>query len=203
MAVMIATVPAVTEPMTMEARLSDAWLSVVVVRLLAVSLAMTRRRSRLSDGIGRGLPKGYRAWPVLDSGAGLSDSAEFRRFYICPKGAGTVDDEEFPVGTVMVVETYGLCDADRSLEGGTESDRWLQSIFVLEKFASLQSCCGSQGEQGAWMYATYDAEGRAVFVASASCGVGRVAASAREMRACRFPNRDAPGILRSVKLVHF
>jgi hypothetical protein len=137
---------------------------------------MTRRRPRRSDGIGKGLPKGYRAWPVLDAGADPSEPGAFRRFYVCPKGAGTVDDEAFPVGTVLVVETYGSCGGEGSLATGTGAPGGLESIFVLEKFASLQVCCGAHGEQGAWSYATYAADGRLPANGATVSGTGRVMA---------------------------
>lgn len=176
MAVMISAVPAVSEPVTLGERLSDAWLHVVVVRLLVVSLTMTRRRHTRSVGMGRGVPKGYRAWPMLDSGAGPSEPGVFRRFYVCPRGSATADEETFPVGTVLVVETYRACGADRSPDVAAGSPRWLHEIFVMEKFASLQACSGGPGEQGAWSYATYDADGRLPVGCAAACGTGRVTA---------------------------
>ena len=57
MAVILSVVPVVSEPVTTEEeQISNAWLHVVVVRLLAVSLTMTRSRPRRSDGMGKGLP---------------------------------------------------------------------------------------------------------------------------------------------------
>lgn len=176
MAVMMSAVLPLSRSATMETLCSNAWLQVVVVRLLAVSLTMTRRRPRLSNGIGKGLPKGYRAWPVLDSGAGSPGSGPFRRFYVCPKGAGTVDDEAFPVGTALVVETYGSGGVEGSLGTGTGAPCGLESIFVLEKFASLQACSKGRGEQGAWSYATYAADGRFPVDCAPSSGTGRVMA---------------------------
>ncbi len=187
MAVMTSAVLPLSRSATMETLCSNAWLHVVVVRLLAVSLAMTRRQPRRSDGIGKGLPKGYRVWPVLDSGADSPGPGAFRRFYVCPKGAGTVDDEAFPVGTVLVVETYGSRGVEGSLGTGTGAPRGLESIFVLEKFASLQVCYGAHDEQGAWSYATYDADGRLPANGATVSGTGRVMAlpSTRRARATR------------------
>lgn len=176
MAVMTSAVLPLPRSATTETSRADAWLHVVVARLLAVSLAMTRRRPRLSNGIGKGLPKGYRAWPVLDSGAGSPGSGPFRRFYVCPKGAGTVDDEAFPVGTALVVEAYGSGGVEGSLATGTGAPGGLLSIFVLEKFASLQGCCDADGEQGAWSYATYAADGRIPTDGTPVSGTGRVMA---------------------------
>jgi len=188
MAVILSVLPVVSEPVTTkEEQISDAWLHVVVVRLLAVSLTMTRRRPRRSDGMVKGLPKGYRAWPVLDSCTDPSEPGAFRRFYVCAKGAGTTDDEAFPVGTVLVVETYGSRGVEGSFATGTGATCGLESIFVLEKFASLQVCCDAHGEQGAWSYATYDADGRLPAIGATFSGTGRVMAlpSARGARAAR------------------
>ncbi|MGA6827904.1 cytochrome P460 family protein [Nitrospira sp. NS4] len=178
MAVMISAVPAVSEPVTLGERLSDSWLHVVVVRLLVVSLTITRRRHTRSVGMGRGLPKGYRAWPMLDSGAGPSEPGVFHRFYVCPKGSATVDEETFPVGTVLVVETYRPCGADRSPDVAVGAPRELHSIFVMGKFASLQVCSGGHDGQGGWSYATYDADGRLPVDCAAASGTGRVTALA-------------------------
>ncbi len=176
MAVMTSAVLPLLRSATTETSRADAWLHVVVVRLLAVSLAMMRRRPRQYEGIGKGLPKGYRAWPVLDSCTDPLEPGAFRRFYVCPKGAGTVDDEAFPVGTVLVVETYGSCGGEGSLATGTGAPGGLQSIFVLEKFASLQGCCDADGEQGAWSYSTYAADGQFPVDCAPSSGTGRVMA---------------------------
>ncbi|MDP3089980.1 MAG: cytochrome P460 family protein [Nitrospira sp.] len=184
MAVMMSAVSSIPRSSTAETLRSDAWLHVVVVRLLAVALTMTRRRPRRSDGIGKGLPKGYRAWPMLDSSTDPSEPGAFRRFYVCAKGAGTVDDEAFPVGTVLVVETYRAHGGEGSLATGTGALCGLESIFVLEKFASLQVCCDAHDEQGAWSYATYGADGRLPANGATVSGTGRVMAlqSARGAR---------------------
>ena len=92
-------------------------LGIVIVRLLAVALMVTSRRTRMDHSQGLAVPKAYRAWPLISSEVESSGARQQLRFYVCPKGAITADDEGFPVGTAMVVETYDLSRSTGPLAG--------------------------------------------------------------------------------------
>lgn len=143
----------------------DYSLSVVVIRLLAIALTVSRRPTRRTAWPGMAVPKAYRVWPLIESDVTLSGAQRYLRFFASRKAITVTDDDTFPVGTALVVETFSRAP----LQGGE-----LRSVFVMEKVSSLD--LGSQGQrsQEGWAYATYDAVGRELSSDAAACGVCRL-----------------------------
>lgn len=150
-------------------------LSVVVVRLLAVALMVTSRRTHRSHLPGLAVPKAYRAWPLISSEVESSGGRQQLRFYVGSKGAYTADDEGFPVGTALVVETYDLSRSTGLLTGMPEKNgHSLRSVFAMEKYASMSSSGVAAGQREAWAYATYGPDGVVLGTDSTACGVCRL-----------------------------
>lgn len=143
----------------------DAALSVVVIRLLVIALTVSRWPARRAASFGMAAPKGYQAWPRIESDVTVSGAQRYLRFFVCPKATTVTDDETFPVGTALVVETF-FCAPP---QGGA-----LRSLFVMEKVSSLDARGGGSGSQEGWAYATYDAVGRELSSDAASCGICRL-----------------------------
>ncbi|MDO9117082.1 MAG: cytochrome P460 family protein [Nitrospira sp.] len=143
----------------------DYTLNVVVVRLLAIALTVSRWRTNPAQVPGVPVPKHYRTWPLIESDVDVSGAARYLRFAVCPKAASVTDEDTFPVGTALVVETF-------SSAPGTGGQ--LRSVFVMEKVSSLdRQGLGRRSREG-WAYATYDAIGRVVASDALDCGVCRL-----------------------------
>lgn len=143
----------------------DYTLNVVVVRLLAIALTVSRWRTNPVRSEGLPVPTHYRTWPLIESGVEVSGVPRYLRFAVCPKAASVTDEDTFPVGTALVVETFSAAP----ITGGQ-----LRSVFVMEKVSSLdRQGMGRRSREG-WAYATYDAVGRVVAGDALDCGVCRL-----------------------------
>ncbi|MCS6293706.1 MAG: cytochrome P460 family protein [Nitrospira sp.] len=143
----------------------DYMLNVVVVRLLAIALTVSRWRTNPAQVPGVPVPKHYRTWPLIESEVDVSGIPRHLRFAVCPRAASVTDEETFPVGTALVVETF----SSSPMAGGQ-----LRSVFVMEKVLSLDhQGLGRRSREG-WAYATYDAVGRVVASDALDCGVCRL-----------------------------
>jgi Cytochrome P460 len=143
----------------------DSSLKYVVIRLLAVALTMMRRTASRSHGLNLPLPSGYRGWPTIEIEIESGPIRHHLRIYVCAKAAVAADDEAFPIGTVLVVETVA--------RSGSGEDRLL-SVFVMGKFASTSVHIGSTTHQDDWTYALYDQPRRNLVNDSSVCGVCRL-----------------------------
>ncbi len=143
----------------------DYTLNVVVVRLLAIALTVSRWRTNPVRSEGLPVPTHYRTWPLIESDVEVSGVPRYLRFAVCPKAASVTDEDTFPVGTALVVETFSAAP----ITGGQ-----LRSVFVMEKVSSLdRQGMGRRSREG-WAYATYDAVGRVVAGDALDCGVCRL-----------------------------
>jgi hypothetical protein len=122
-----------------------ALLSVVIIRLLALALAVEGRRAASSANRRVSLPADYARWPAIECGRRRGDARESVTFYVNPKGAATLDDQAFPGGTVFVMETYAIRSAWR---------KDLVQIFVMEKEEGAAHACHADAEADAWQGAT-------------------------------------------------
>lgn len=147
----------------------DVALSVVVIRLLAIALTVSRWPTRRAAWLGMAVPKGYRVWPHIESDVTVSGGERCLRFAVCPKATTVTDDETFPVGTALVVETF----SSPLLQGGE-----LRSVFVMEKVSSMELRNRGAGSHEGWAYATYDAVGRELSSDAAACGLCRLPVTA-------------------------
>ncbi|NOS77512.1 MAG: hypothetical protein HOP35_06165 [Nitrospira sp.] len=143
----------------------DYALNVVVVRLLAIALTVSRWRTNPAQVQGMSVPKHYRTWPLIESEVDVSGVSRYLRFAVCPKAASVPDEDTFPVGTTLVVETF----SSAPVTGGQ-----LRSVFVMEKVSSLDHQGMGRRSREGWAYATYDAVGRVVASDALDCGICRL-----------------------------
>ncbi|NOT95843.1 MAG: hypothetical protein HOP00_05995, partial [Nitrospira sp.] len=81
-------------------------LALVVARLMAIALKVTTRSLAAPNSM-RLLPAfGYRSWPTCQIAGQRQGHEEILKFYVCPKGAATLDDEPFSMGTRFAMETH-------------------------------------------------------------------------------------------------
>jgi hypothetical protein len=143
----------------------DNALNVVAVRLLAVTVMVTNWRGGRALPAAVSVPKDYRAWPQLDFERGVPGLSHRLRLYVSPKAAALSDDEAFPVGTTLVVETVVLSDSE---------DTEPASVFVMAKVSSLLTRTGTCGSRDGWAYAAYESMGCAIKGVSTASGICRV-----------------------------
>ena len=139
-------------------------LSIIVARLLAVALQQTECGQPQEQTLRWPLPARYRAWPMLESDLASQGCRRRLRCYVCPKAATVPDDEPFPVGTVLVVETYSM-DSDE--EGP-------HSRFVMGKYAGVTTGESDPVPYGAWASATYGPAGDPLPMDEQACGICRL-----------------------------
>jgi len=149
--------------------LCGSTLKVVIVRLLAIALALSRWPAGPAQALGVLVPPGYRDWPSVESGLDVSEGSRHLRLSVCPKAASVNDGETFPVGTALVVETFS--SAPRA--GGQ-----LRSVFVLEKVSSLNRQGLARRSREGWAYARYDMAGCELSRDAAACGLCRLPGTA-------------------------
>ncbi|MCC6141523.1 MAG: hypothetical protein IT389_13015 [Nitrospira sp.] len=147
----------------------DNMFKVVIVRLLAIALTVSRWPVSSAQAPGVPVPQGYGAWPSVESGVDVSEGARSLRLFVCPKAASVTDDETFPVGTALVVETF----SSAPLVGGQ-----LRSVFVLEKVSSLDRQGMVRHSREGWAYASYDMAGCELSSDAAVCGLRRLPVTA-------------------------
>lgn len=140
-------------------------LNVVVIRLLAVAVTVSRWRASHPRAQGMTLPKNYRGWPCVESDTEVSGEPGCLRLWVCPKAASVTDDEPFPVGTALIVETFSCAPGS----GGV-----LQSVFVMEKVSSVDGRGPGRPPREGWAYAAYDAGGQAMGQDAIADGICRL-----------------------------
>ncbi len=114
-------------------------LHIVVIRLLAIAIWQTRRRTPALSSYDLPLPGEYRRWEVVETGGMQQHGGERLKCYVCAKGAATPDDESFPVGTRFVVETYRTMKSFScrvSVPGEVEQEP--VRVFIMKKYAAFQ-----------------------------------------------------------------
>ncbi|ULA64144.1 MAG: CytochromeP460 domain-containing protein [Nitrospira sp.] len=147
----------------------DVRFNVVIVRLLAIALMLSRWQANAVQASGVPVPQGYRAWPSVESNGDVSGGARYLRLSVCPRAASVTDDETFPVGTALVVETFSAAP----VTGGQ-----LRSVFVMEKVSSLDCQGLGHRSQEGWAYATYSMSGGGLSNGAASWGLRRLPGTA-------------------------
>jgi hypothetical protein len=113
----------------------------VIIRLLAVALAIDGRRATSSENRRVSLPADYARWPAIECERQRGAAKEAVTFYVNPKGAATLDEQAFPCGTVFVMETYAIRSAGQ---------KDLVRIFVMVKREGAAQDCHADAEAGAW-----------------------------------------------------
>jgi hypothetical protein len=114
-------------------------LLLVVARLMAIALGVATRSVAAPEDRQLSMVFGYRPWPTCQIAGHRQGHEEILKFFVCPKGAATLDDEPFSLGTRFVMETYRV-EEERSCQGRvTQPARHeLVQVFSMQKYASLE-----------------------------------------------------------------
>ncbi len=143
----------------------EVGISIVVIRLLAVAVTVPRWPASHLRVEGMAIPKNYRDWPRVESNIDVSGKTGCMRLWVCPQASFITDDEPFPVGTTLVVETFSRT---RVSGGG------LQSVFVMEKVSSVDGRGVGRPSREGWTYAAYNAVGQEIGLDAVAAGICRL-----------------------------
>lgn len=130
-------------------------LALVVARLMAIALRVTTRSVAAPESTRLPPAFGYRSWPTCQIAGHRQGHEEILKFYVCSKGAATLDDDPFSLGTRFVMETYRV-EEERSHQGSvTQPARHeLVQVFSMQKYASLEMSGLPSCAVDGWLFST-------------------------------------------------
>jgi Cytochrome P460 len=105
------------------------------------------------------LPADYKSWPKFLTDIPKGEAKQVRDIYINPTGARTSAGQNFPNGTVMVMEIYkAKMDGDKLITGmdGKPAKGDLAKVFVMGKEQGWGDKLPENLKNGDWAYAAYD-----------------------------------------------
>lgn len=109
------------------------------------------------------VPANYRRWPVFLAGVDKVKAKQIRDIYISPQGHKTKRGDEFPIGTISVMEIWNpklKADGFPQMSGdGKMIKDSLKLVFVMGKSKGAGSMVDSAQRTGDWVYAGYQADG--------------------------------------------
>ena len=124
------------------------------------------------------LPSGYKTWPKFLSYVQKPDNKQVRELYINPTGATAKQGQNFPDGTVMVMEIYkAKTDGDqlaKDMDGRLIKGE-LAKVFVMGKQDGWGQGVPDAMKNGSWLYAAYGPDG------------GKLMEDFGKCRACHLP----------------
>lgn len=128
----------------------------------AIDSATATAAPGLQDGE-LAVPENYRSWPVFLSAIDKTDGKQIRDIYINPIGHETQAGEEFPHGTISVMELWDA-KVDSAGELATDADgkllkEQLKLIFLMGKSLGAGQLVDPELRNGDWVYAGYQADG--------------------------------------------
>ena len=106
------------------------------------------------------LPADYKSWPKFLTDIPKGEAKQVRDIYINLTGARTSAGQNFPNGTVMVMEIYkAKMDGDKLMTGmdGKPAKGDLAKVFVMGKEQGWGDKLPENLKNGDWAYAAYDA----------------------------------------------
>ncbi|SPP65045.1 cytochrome P460 family protein [Nitrospira lenta] len=106
------------------------------------------------------LPADYKSWPKFLTDIPKGEAKQVRDIYINPTGARASAGQNFPNGTVMVMEIYkAKMDGDKLMTGmdGKPAKGDLAKVFVMGKEQGWGDKLPENLKNGDWAYAAYDA----------------------------------------------
>lgn len=124
------------------------------------------------------LPADYKSWPKFLTDIPKAEPKQVRDIYINPTGARASAGQNFPSGTVMVMEIYkAKMDGDKIATGtdGKPVKGDLAKVFVMGKEQGWGDKLPDNLKNGDWVYAAYDATSKPIMEDFAKC------------RACHMP----------------
>lgn len=143
-------------------------LSAALLVLLAAGCASQMASAptkALNDGE-LAVPADYKSWPKFLSEVQRPDAKQIREIWINPVGAKTKAGENFPHGTISVMELHGAkTNADGSVVTGPDGklvkDKLLK-VFVMGKGAGWGASAPDTLKNGDWIYSAFMADGKTV-----------------------------------------
>lgn len=124
------------------------------------------------------LPMDYKSWPKFLTDIPKAEPKQVRDIYINPTGARTSAGQNFPNGTVMVMEIYkAKMDGDKIATGmdGKPVKGDLAKVFVMGKDQGWGDKLPENLKNGDWIYAAYDPSSKPLMEDFGKC------------RACHMP----------------
>ncbi|PWQ95498.1 cytochrome P460 family protein [Leucothrix pacifica] len=111
------------------------------------------------------VPADYRSWPKFVKTVDKVKTAQVRELYINQAGMKTQRGDDFPSGTISVMELY---DAQKTADGKAVMDKngrliksKLSKIFIMEKGEGWKSKQPAGTiDNGDWIYSAYLADGK-------------------------------------------
>lgn len=148
-------------------------LALVVARLMAIALRVTTRSVAVSESTQAPLVFGYRAWPTYHVAGHRQGHEEILKFYVCSKGAATLDDEPFSMGTRFVMETYRI-EEERFPKGSAKPPvrHELVQVFIMQKYASLETSGLPSRPVDGWLCASFAEAGLSASSRTARVRIG-------------------------------
>lgn len=130
-------------------------LALVVARLTAIALKVATQSLAVSNSLQRPLAFDYRSWPTCQIVGSRDGREELLKFYVCRKGAATLHDEPFSLGTRFVMETYRVA-AGNVRDGGVTGPvrHRLVRISTLQKYAGLETVSRASCAVEGWLFST-------------------------------------------------
>jgi Cytochrome P460 len=111
------------------------------------------------------LPLDYKAWPKFLVDIPKGEAKQVRDIYINPTGVRAAPGQNFPNGTVMVMEIYkAKTDGDKLAMGpdGKLVKGDLAKVFVMGKDQGWGNGVPENLKNGDWLYAAYDATSKPI-----------------------------------------
>lgn len=109
------------------------------------------------------IPADYRSWPVFLTDIQKTDAKQIRDIYINKVGHATDQGDDFPAGTLSVMEIWKpVMNADGTPEmdaNGKMSKDELSLVFLMGKSEGAEELVDPALRNGDWIYAGYQADG--------------------------------------------
>ncbi len=109
------------------------------------------------------VPADYRSWPVFLTDIQKTDAKQIRDIYINEVGHATDQGDDFPAGTLSVMEIWKpVMNADGTPEidaNGKMSKDELSLVFLMGKSEGAEELVDPALRNGDWIYAGYQADG--------------------------------------------
>jgi len=135
------------------------------------------------------VPANYRSWPVFLANIDKVDAKQIRDIYISPAGHKTKEGDEFPNGTISVMEIWSpKLKADgsphKTSDGKLIKDN-LKLVYVMGKSKGAGTMVDAAQRTGDWVYSGYKAD-----------GVTRSGSDTSACRGCHLTQPDKDWIFR-------
>ena len=147
-------------------RILFAGLTIIAIGLGAVVFTATAQQAAPPKDGELPLPADYKSWPKFLTSVQRGDAKQVRDLYVNPKGATTSHGQDFPNGTLFVMENYKAKEkADGTLETGHDGKLvkgTLAKVFVMGKGEGWGKDVPDNVKTGAWVFSAYGPDGKAL-----------------------------------------